>query len=63
MNIDEEATMGVVCGQCGGPIYFERCTDDTGSGHEWVSASECQQCGIRFAYTCPDCGHQGIGES
>ena len=51
-------TVGVACGYCGGPIYMETCEQSGGpTGHEWVLASECQQCGVRYVIEsgCLDC--------
>ena len=43
-------SVGVGCGHCGGPVYMEPCP-----GHEYVIASECQRCGVRYVLVCPEC--------
>jgi hypothetical protein len=49
-----ELEAGVVCGHCGGPVYFETCPVE---GHDWALAGECQRCGYRSVTRdgCLDC--------
>lgn len=48
--------LGVQCGQCGGVIYMETCRMSNPTDHDWVIATECQQCGARSDdIVCPDC--------
>ena len=49
--------LGVVCGQCGGPVYMETCRMSRPTDHDWTIASECQQCGARHEMACVDCGN------
>lgn len=47
----ESVVVGVECGVCGGPVYFEACPD-----HQWATASECQSCGERYEIgPCKEC--------
>lgn len=36
--------VGVVCGNCGGPILMATCDHFRGTGHEWVIVSICLLC-------------------
>lgn len=47
--------LGVACGQCGGQVYMETCRMSNPTDHDWVVASECQQCGARSEIVCPEC--------
>lgn len=49
---ENELTVEVRCGKCGGDIYFITCTR---CNHDWAVASQCLSCGELNAIPCPEC--------
>jgi predicted RNA-binding Zn-ribbon protein involved in translation (DUF1610 family) len=43
------------CSNCGGTVAFQRCDDERDTGHPWLVAMQCQDCGDYYEAMCPQC--------